>query len=79
MEDVILDNPNKAMSMVLMREDITDLQEQSLTNLTLVQQDINRVYDLTKWLIGLLFTLALGLLSLAVGNLFKNKSSTDAA
>lgn len=37
------------------------------------RREIERVYDLSKWFIGLMATMAVGILGLAVGNLVKTK------
>lgn len=36
-----------------------------------MKEGVARVYDLTKWFVGLMFTMALGLIGLAVTNFLK--------
>ena len=65
LEDGLLENPEKALSIPLMRKDIQKIEHSHQENSKAMTQNINRVYDQNKWLIGLMFT---GLISLAVSS-----------
>lgn len=73
LEGVLLDNPSKAIQTILIQKDLENVKSTNQAELLSLRQEIERVYDLNKWLIGLLFTMAVGILSLAISNLFKNK------
>lgn len=73
LEKVILDDPAKAVSLPLIRKDLDNLKVSHQTELAAMQRDIERVYDLTKWLFGIMFTMALGVLSLAISNFWKTR------
>ena len=72
-EKVILDDPSKALETIILRKDLQNLRESNQTDLTSVRSEIDRVYDLNKWLVGLMFTMAIGILSLAISNFFRQK------
>jgi len=74
-EGVLLDNPSKALRTVLIQKDLDNMKATNQAELFAVRQEIDRVYDLNKWLIGLMFTMAVGILSLAISNLFKGKKT----
>lgn len=71
--EVILDNPEKALSMPLLKKDISNLQESYRNDLVALRQEISRVYGQNKWFIGLMFTMAVGLLGLAINNLVQSR------
>ena len=75
LEDVILDNPSKAVQTILLRKDLDNLKNSNQADVLMIKQEIERVYDLSKWLAGLLFFLAFGILSLAVANVFKGRKT----
>lgn len=64
-EDVILNNPEKALTIPLMQRDINNIKETNIQNFTSIKQSIDQIYDLTKWLLG---ALSVGVLSLAIAN-----------
>jgi hypothetical protein len=69
-EQVILNNPEKALSMPLMRRDIENLRDNNTQSLSAIKQSVDQIYDLTKWLLG---ALAVGVFSLAIANFFTKK------
>jgi hypothetical protein len=71
LEAVILDNPQKALALPLIRRDIDGLKESYQTNIIASKQDIDRIYDQSKWFIGLMITTAVGMMALAISNFFK--------
>ena len=72
-ETAIVDSPERAMSIPILRRDLDSLRTDVRSDLVGTKQEIDRVYDLSKWFIGLMATMAIGILGLAVGNLFKSK------
>jgi len=61
---VILDNPEKALTTVMLRRELQELKVANEGTAATVFREVDRVYDLTKWLFGLFLTLALGILTL---------------
>jgi len=72
-EQVVIDNPSKALGIPLLRKDLDNLKESYKSDVLSVRQEIERVYDLNKWFVGLMFTMALSVLGLAISNLYKGK------
>lgn len=70
----ILDNPEKVISVPLLKVEIEHLKEQNEKDIKSIKDDISRVYDITKWIIGLVFTMLVSIIVLNISNLFaKNK------
>jgi hypothetical protein len=59
-EEVILDDPTKALEMTLLKKDMDN-----------VDQEVDRLDNWNKWIFGLMFTLVLAVLSLAASNFFQ--------
>lgn len=76
LESVILENPSKALEMPLLRKDIDNLKSGHNSELASIRQEIERVYDFNKWFLGLMFTMAVGVLGLAITNFLK-KGNTE--
>lgn len=72
-EQIVLDNPSKALGIPLLRRDLDNLKESQNSNYISMRQEIERIYDLNKWFIGLMFTIAISILGLAISNIFKGK------
>jgi hypothetical protein len=60
LDHVILTDPTGALELVLMARDVTQLQESIKATEANVRRDIDRVYDITKWVIGIMITIGLG-------------------
>jgi len=70
----ILDNPEKVISVPLLKMEIEHLKEQNEKDIKSIKDDISRVYDINKWIIGLVFTMLVSIVVLNISNLFsKNK------
>ena len=69
LDDAIGQNPSKALAVPLLQKDVDDFKDTYRRDIDTTQGEINRVYDQNKWFIGLMFTLALGVIGLAVTNL----------
>ena len=74
-EQVILDNPQKALQLILMRTELDSLKTQIDSDSVRTARDIERIYDMTKWFIALMFTIALGVLGLAVGSIVSGRKA----
>ena len=72
-EQTILDNPGKAIEVVLMKKDFETLKSSYETDRENTQKDIERVYNLMLWLIGLTISILLGMGGLAISNIFARK------
>lgn len=70
-EQAVLDNPAKALQLTLLSREMNNLKANYQSDFESMRQEIGRIYDLNKWFIGLMFTMAIGLLSLAVSNFIK--------
>lgn len=71
LEEVILDNPQKVLALPLMKKDIESLKDNRQTDMAESKQAIDRIYDQSKWFIGLMITSAIGIIALAISNFFK--------
>ena len=76
LEEVILNNPAKALEMPLLKKELEGIKETVQANSTTSKQEIDRVYDLSKWFIGLMITSSVGLVALVVGTFFKKEKPT---
>jgi hypothetical protein len=72
-ELAITENPERAMSIPILRKDIDLLRKNVVDDIGATRKEIDRIYDLGKWFIGLMATMAIGVMGLAVGNLLKGK------
>jgi hypothetical protein len=73
MEAAIVENPSKALSVPLLRKDVDTLSQTFAQTLEATRKEIDRIYDLNKWFIGLMGTMAIGILGLAIGNIYQGK------
>jgi hypothetical protein len=73
MEAAIVENPTKALSVPLLRKDVDTLNQTFAQGLEATRKEIDRIYDLNKWFIGLMGTMAIGILGLAIGNFYQAK------
>jgi hypothetical protein len=71
-ESIILEKPAKALEMPLFRRDLDNLKDAQQIALVSVKENVDRIYDLNKWLLG---ALAVSIVTLAVGNLLKSKET----
>jgi len=76
LDDIILDNPEKALTIPLLKRELGELKTNVDKNQDAIKNDITRIYDLFKWVGGLIFTLLLSLLGLAFSNIFFKKKET---
>jgi hypothetical protein len=72
-EQTILENPAKAIEVVLMKKDFDALKTSYESDRDNTQKDIERVYNLMLWLIGLTISTMVGLGGLAISNIIARK------
>lgn len=71
--NAIQESPERALSLPIMRRDLDALSEEMADDLISIRGEIDRIYDLGKWFLGLVATMAIGVLGLAIGNLIKGR------
>lgn len=71
LEEGLGNNPEKSLSTPLLKKDVEALQKYSVESVVAMQKEIERIYDQNKWFIGLIATMAVGMIGLALGNLVK--------
>ncbi|HEX5760407.1 MAG TPA: hypothetical protein VF121_14555 [Thermoanaerobaculia bacterium] len=67
----------RTLSVPLLRKDIQQIQEQVDHRTVTASKEIDRIYDQNKWFLGLMGTMALGLLGLAVSNFLQVRKPTE--
>lgn len=75
LDDAIGESPDKSLAVPLLRKDLDNLKDSYHRDLDSTQAEINRVYDQNKWFLGLMFTMALGLIGLAISNFLQLRKS----
>jgi hypothetical protein len=73
--DAVGESPEKALALPLLRKDMDNLRDSYRRELDATQVEINRVYDQNKWFIGLMITMTLALVGLAVSNFLQLSKS----
>lgn len=77
LDDAIGQSPDKALAVPLLQRDVDNMRESNREELVSTQAEIDRVYDQNKWFIGLMFTMAVGLVTLAVSNLLQVRKARE--
>lgn len=72
LERIIMEDPNKALELPLLRRDIQGLKDTQNVGLEATRKSVEQVYDLSKWLIG---AMALGVISLAVNTFMRRRDA----
>ena len=75
LEAAILNNPTTALSMPLLRKDVDNLKTQYKENKDETARHLDRMYDQNKWFIGLMFTMAIGIVGLAISNFLQSRKT----
>jgi len=76
-ETAILDNPSKAISIPLLRQELETVKVDAQKEADSQTKQIDRIYDQNKWFIGLMFTMAIGLIGLAVSNFIQARKASE--
>jgi hypothetical protein len=74
LEEGLLNSPEKALSVPLLRKDLESLKERFVAESLETTRSVDRMYDQNKWFIGLMFTMAIGLMGLAISNFIQARS-----
>ena len=72
-ETAIVENPERAMSLPILRRDMDALSSDLRGDLAALRTEVDRVYDLNKWFIGLMATMSVGVLGIASKNLWSRE------
>lgn len=70
---VILEDPEKAVSIPLLKSDIEHLKEQNQNDIKVMREEIAKAYDTNKWIIGLVSTMLVSIIALNISNLLAKK------
>ena len=73
LEKYLLESPDKALALPLLSKEIDSLKTNYKSERVDTDAEIARIYDQNKWFIGLMFTMAISVLGLAISNLFQGK------
>lgn len=63
----------RSLSVPLLRKDLVQLQAQLNERTAAASKEIDRIYDQNKWFLGLMGTMAIGLLGLAISNFLQSR------
>jgi hypothetical protein len=72
-----MNSPEKALSVPLLRQDLENMKISYHSDGVEYTRQIDRVYDQNKWFIGLMFSMALGLIGLAISNFLQIKRRNE--
>jgi DNA repair exonuclease SbcCD ATPase subunit len=75
-EDALGDS-SRALSVPLLRQDLQNLKNSYQKDIDTSAKQIDRIYDQNKWFIGLMLTMAIGLISLAVSSFLQARKKSD--
>jgi len=72
-DEIVIENPEKALSLPLLRRDIQSLKDEVGKNSLNQKEEIARVYDMNKWIIGLVFSMIVSIVILNISSINKAK------
>lgn len=75
LENALTVSPEKALSVPILRKDLDNTEKNLRAELKQTRAEIDRMYDQNKWFIGLMFTIALSVLGIAISS-FYNRNDT---
>ena len=73
LEQLILDDPIKALEVTLLRNDLEDMKEDYRYDISTMQKEMDRSYSMMRWVFGLMFVMTAGILSVAISNSFRRE------
>jgi hypothetical protein len=76
LETSIMASPEKAVALPMLKQQLDSLQDRTHSDLDGIRGEIGRLFTLTQWFIGLMFTIALGMFGLSF-NLRKAAATAD--
>lgn len=68
LDKAIMASPEKALEIPLLQRDLQNVKADDEAAIVALREEINRLYGLGEWFLGLMFTMAVGIISLAVSN-----------
>jgi hypothetical protein len=77
LNQVILNSPEKAISIPILKIEMENQKEQNEKEIKSIKDDISRVYDMSKWIIGLVFTMLVSIIVLNISNLFAKTNKKE--
>lgn len=75
LEDALTVNPVKALAVPILRKDLDNTEKSLNKQLDQTRHEIDRMYVQNRWFIGLMFTIALSVLSMATSSFFNKKDT----
>lgn len=72
-EDALTVKPLEALAIPMLRKDLDNTEKTLRAELTQTRLEIERMYDQNKWFIGLMFTIALSVLGMAISSFMNRK------
>jgi len=76
LEESVSLNPEKALSIPLLRKDVLILEKSVSNDVSMLKREVDRVYDQGKWFIGLMVTMLLTIIGLAVSTLVSTRKGS---
>lgn len=74
LEAALTVDPAKSLAIPLLRKDLDNTQNAFKIELAQSKSEVDRVYDQNKWFIGMMVTVAVAVLGMAINNFFSKKS-----
>jgi hypothetical protein len=79
LDAAILNSSTKALSIPLLRQELQEMKANYQRDIESYNKQIDRIYDQNKCLIGLMFSMAVGLIGLAISNFMQARSKSDSS
>jgi hypothetical protein len=73
LEDSLSATPEKAIALPLLKQQVTDLQDSTHSELDAVRQEMSRLYGMTQWCLGFVITMALSVFGMALTSLKRGR------
>lgn len=78
LEGALMNSPEKALSTFVIKQQVDALQERNRSDMESVHGEMGRLFTLTEWCLGLMFTITLSLLALGLANLRRGDKAAEA-
>lgn len=75
LELALLMNPSKALALPIIRKDLDNTRDSFKSSLSQTKLEVDRIYDQNKWFIGLMLTIALSVLGMAITTFVTKKDT----
>ena len=75
LESALTVDPAKALAIPILRKDLDSAELSLRSELLQTKSEVDRIYDQNKWFLGLMFTMALSVLGMAVSSFVSRKDS----